>query len=79
MKFVIQRTKRKKTEHGFVFNEKPQMLVVCGKLQKGSNPLITVPFGKHYSQCEVKDNPCLDNALTYEEGEHTEICCEGCK
>lgn len=98
MKIIIQRTGRRKTENGYYFNEEPQIINVCHKFpgckksegcgcpkttgRQHKLHVATVPFGKHYSECEKKLNDCIpENALTYKTGKYSEIPrgCEECK
>ncbi|MCO6500240.1 MAG: hypothetical protein J5I47_07680 [Vicingus serpentipes] len=85
MRIIIQKTKRRKTENGFEFNETPQVITLkgtfpetqtfddnctgrkCGPKQHKLH-LCDIPFGKYYSECEVKNNPCIpNNALKYKD------------
>ena len=74
MKIIIQKAKRRKTEHGYYFNEIPETIVVKHCFQPGESLYIgKIPFGRYYSDCEIKTNDCIpNNALRY--SKNKELC-----
>lgn len=75
MKIILQRTRRKKTESGFYFNENPQIINLVHEFPNVTKTkgcacpgvsghlqklhVATIPFGKYYSECDKISNPCI--------------------
>lgn len=67
------------------FPDKKKINGCCGssscECSEYKKRLITIPFGKYYSECEVKNNPCIpDYSLTYDSGSLApeEVKCKTC-
>jgi hypothetical protein len=70
MRILLKKLKRRKTENGYYFNEQPEVFVVNKTFKKGDkHHITTIKFGKYYSECQAKNDPCLcGDTLTAKSG-----------
>lgn len=94
MKVLIQKGKRRRTEHGYVLNEKPQYVSLCETFKvsvedggcasdkvtyEDKKHLVTVPFKKHIHP-DNEGTICGYCGGFYELSEDsTKMCCKECK
>lgn len=77
MKIRIKRSKGRRTEHGYVSDEKPEYVAVCGTINEKKH-VITIPFKKYIHPCN-EGKICGYCGDYYEAAEDSvRMCCGKC-